>query len=179
MLITYSKHFSGTRPTEFPLRSRSIFRPAAPIEICAVCGERAYRGDQTKQRATFRGNDHVVCGACVKRYNDPAGQIREYGFRFRFVERTELSKQQQIYKILLLLKERQEIRQKEVNWMADEMATKLLRLPDKIAAIVGKTFAVRGDDADLSDEQALIRIRDLIEEIDEKIIDRNKKKRLP
>ena len=83
------------------------------------------------------------------------------------------------YKILLLLKERQEIRHKEVNWMVKEMTAKVIKLPDQIATIVGKTHAVRGDDCTLSDDQALVRICDLLVEIDPQILERNKKKRLP
>lgn len=85
----------------------------------------------------------------------------------------------QIYMVLLLLKERQEKRKKEVNWMVEEMTRKILKLPDKVAAIVAKTYAVCGDDFKLADDQALVRIRDLLEGIDPEIISRNKNKRLP
>lgn len=57
-------------------------------------------------------------------------------------------------------------------------ALKVVKLPDRIAAIVGKTYAVRGDDAQLADDEALTRIRDLLEELDPELIDRNKNKRL-
>jgi len=63
--------------------------------------------------------------------------------------------------------------------MIDEMTKKILKLPDKVATIVGKTFAVRGDDFTLSDDEALGRIRDLLESIDPEIISRTKNKRLP
>ena len=53
-----------------------------------------------------------------------------------------------------------------------------LKFPERVAAIVGKTYAVRGDDFKLSDDEALTRIRDLLEELDERIIVRNKNKRL-
>ncbi|HQU82974.1 MAG TPA: hypothetical protein PKY59_07620 [Pyrinomonadaceae bacterium] len=53
-----------------------------------------------------------------------------------------------------------------------------LKFPERIAAIIGKTYAVRGDDFKLEDDVALTRIRDLLEELDETIIDRNKNKRL-
>lgn len=57
-------------------------------------------------------------------------------------------------------------------------AMKVIRLPDRIAAIVGKTYAVMGDGAKLADDEALTRIRDLLEELDPKLIERNKNKRL-
>jgi hypothetical protein len=61
---------------------------------------------------------------------------------------------------------------------AHEYATKLAKLPDRIAAIVGKTFTVQGDEASMADDQALAMIRDLLEELDSTVIDRNKDKRL-
>ncbi len=53
-----------------------------------------------------------------------------------------------------------------------------LKLPERIAAILGKTYAVMGDEAKMADDEALTRIRDLLEELDETLIERNKKKRL-
>ncbi|GEM_PF-5370307 len=61
---------------------------------------------------------------------------------------------------------------------AEERATKILKLPDRIAAIIGKTFAVRGDDYQLEDDIALMKIREELEQIDQDIIKRNKNKRL-
>lgn len=65
-----------------------------------------------------------------------------------------------------------------VNQLPEEEAVKVLRLPERIAAIVGKTFAEMGDGAELSDDEALGRIRDLLFDIDPNIIERNKRKRL-
>lgn len=62
--------------------------------------------------------------------------------------------------------------------MADEMARKMAKLADRVAAIVGKTYAVKGDGFELADNRALALIRDLLDEIDPKIIDRNQHKRL-
>lgn len=59
-----------------------------------------------------------------------------------------------------------------------EFAAKLAKLPDRIAAIVGKTFTVQGDGASVADDEALSMIRDLLEEVDDQIIERNKDKRL-
>ncbi len=61
---------------------------------------------------------------------------------------------------------------------AEEYAGRLAKLPDRIASIVGKTYAVEGDSAALADDEALERIRDLLEELDATLIDRNKGKRL-
>lgn len=57
-------------------------------------------------------------------------------------------------------------------------AANYLRFPERVAAIVGKTYAVRGDGFKLSDDEALTRIRDLLDELDATLIARNKNKRL-
>ncbi len=57
-------------------------------------------------------------------------------------------------------------------------AASYLRFPERVAAIVGKTYATMGDGFKLSDDEALTRIRDLLDELDETLIERNKKKRL-
>lgn len=61
---------------------------------------------------------------------------------------------------------------------AEEYALKVAKLPERIAAIIGKTFAEMGDAAQLADDESLMRIRDLLLEIDETLIARNKHKRL-
>lgn len=61
---------------------------------------------------------------------------------------------------------------------AEEYANKVAKLPDRVAAVVGKTYAVRGDAAEMADDEALMRIRDLTDEIDPTLIERNKNKRL-
>ena len=61
---------------------------------------------------------------------------------------------------------------------AEEQATKLVKLPDRVATVIGKTYAVRGDAWEIDDSQALGMIRDLLDEIDETLMDRNKDKRL-
>jgi hypothetical protein len=66
----------------------------------------------------------------------------------------------------------------KVKGMAEEYAKQLQKFPDRVAAICGKTFACAGDSAPMSDDEALNRIKDLLNELDETIIDRNKGKRL-
>jgi len=81
---------------------------------------------------------------------------------------------------LLALARKRYHRRKEGSCMvqAHEYATKLAKLPDRIAAIVGKTFTVQGDEASMADDQALSMIRDLVEELDDQVIERNKNKKL-
>ncbi|HKV41696.1 MAG TPA: hypothetical protein VJX67_21005 [Blastocatellia bacterium] len=62
--------------------------------------------------------------------------------------------------------------------MPEELAIKMRRLPDRLAAIVGKTFAIQGDDASLPDDEALTRIAELLSDIDPHLVARNKGKRL-
>ena len=61
---------------------------------------------------------------------------------------------------------------------AEQYAARLGKLPDRIAAIVGKTFAVLGDGYQLADDEALMMIRDELEALDETVITRNQNKKL-
>ncbi len=69
-------------------------------------------------------------------------------------------------------------KRKGVMRMPEEQAELVAKFPDRVAAIVGKTYAEMGDAHILADDEALNRIRDLLLEIDEEIIGRNKNKRL-
>lgn len=83
---------------------------------------------------------------------------------------------QKIYKLLLLASERQETEKKEKSSMVDEMTGKVLRLPGRIAAIVKQTYAVLGDDFKISEDVALEKIRDLLEDIDPAILQKQRKR---
>jgi hypothetical protein len=71
----------------------------------------------------------------------------------------------------------EEIRRKEVNWMVDNVTRKLLRLPENIAKVLRQTYVCAGDDANLSDDLALQKIRDLLEDIDPEIMKIRKQKK--
>ena len=61
----------------------------------------------------------------------------------------------------------------------EQQSVRLLRFPERVAAIIGKTYTIRGDDPKvIPDDEALMRIRDLLDELDETVIERNKNKRL-
>jgi len=62
--------------------------------------------------------------------------------------------------------------------MAEEYAVRLAKFPDRVSAIVGKTFAECGDDHTITDDDALSLIRDLILDLDPSLIERNKRKKL-
>jgi hypothetical protein len=48
-----------------------------------------------------------------------------------------------------------------------------------VAMIIGKTYAERGEDAQLADDLALMLIRDLLLDLDAEIIDRHRNQKLP
>jgi hypothetical protein len=49
----------------------------------------------------------------------------------------------------------------------------------RVAIIVGKTYAERGESAQLADDLALMLIRDLLLDLDAEIIDRHRNRKLP
>ncbi|HEY0378338.1 MAG TPA: hypothetical protein VGC87_15590 [Pyrinomonadaceae bacterium] len=53
----------------------------------------------------------------------------------------------------------------------------ILKFPGRVAASIAKTYAERGDGATLPDDVALRRIKDLLLELDEGIINRNQRRR--
>jgi hypothetical protein len=61
---------------------------------------------------------------------------------------------------------------------SEEYAKALQRYPDRVAAIVAKTVAVKGDAFELDDAEALVRIMDLTNELDDTLIPRNAEKKL-
>lgn len=60
----------------------------------------------------------------------------------------------------------------------EEYAKWLQRFPDRVAAIVAKTYAVKGDAYEKTEDQALIEILDLLNDGDESLIARNAEKKL-
>lgn len=169
-------------------------RQKASTPRCFICTEAVlYDRFAVGGRFTFRGESHVICERCRGRYHDPVGQASAFGDRFRFLEKSEVPMRKElaglstmrhaeyskIFSILVLLGERHGNQEKEVNLMAvDETTKKILKLPNKVADIVSKTFVAMGDDAKITDDQALMMIRDLLEEIDPNIMTKKKRKRL-
>lgn len=80
---------------------------------------------------------------------------------------------------LLALTRRRFAKRGGINGMTEgEYAAKYAKLLDRFAAIVGKTYEVQGDGFELSDDEAVARIVDVIKDIDPTAIERNKDKRL-
>lgn len=140
---------------------------ARALRLCPVCGERKPpRAFRLKRTSCVLG---VVCAECIRR--------KKPGTKEFFAARKSLTSQYRRFALVAL--RRLANKGKEVNGMnAEEYANKVAKLPDRIAAVVGKTYAVRGDAAEMADDEALMRIRDLADEIDPTLIERNKNKRL-
>jgi len=144
---------------------------------CPVCGEIKLLGDfKVKKRSRVLD---MVCAGC-RRDNPEA--VREFYRPERSV--LEIHKGA-IISFLTALAERRISRGKEAKGMGDEMghtpseyAARVAKLPDRIAAIISKTYAEMGEAFTLSDDEANMMIRDLLNELDETLIPRNKKKRL-
>lgn len=112
----------------------------------------------------------AICGTCRQNRRDEAR---------RLVRMTRAEVRRRVLNTLLgLARIRSVYQRKGVKHLPEELAVLLQKLPDRVASIVGKTFAVMGDAAQLADDEAISRIRDLLLEIDPETIDRNKNKRL-
>jgi hypothetical protein len=143
--------------------------------LCPVCGERrAVKEFQIRRRSErARARLNVYCNPC--RLNNREGVRRFFasGQPVAKVNRRELIK---------LMRElaRRRIQKGRVgiHMTAEEYAVKAAKLPDRIAAVVAKTYAVQGDAAQIADDQALMMVRDLLDELDDTLIERNKNKRL-
>lgn len=136
--------------------------------LCPVCGERKPLKKFQKSKRDLRRL--LTCRDCRSKNSNAErlffGQIKnpKQVFRERFEAVGNLLKKTK----------------KEVKNLTDikRQAVSLVKFPERVAAIVGKTYPVCGDDFKLSDDEALCRIRDLLDELDDTIIARNKNKRL-
>jgi hypothetical protein len=59
----------------------------------------------------------------------------------------------------------------------EDRTTALLKLPKRVARILKDTVLFQGEDATVQDDEALMKIRDLVEEIDENIFKSKPKRR--
>lgn len=91
-------------------------------------------------------------------------------------QRIRRARQDRVLSALLTIQEL--VRRKGIRGMAEQQALKMAKLPERIAAIVAKTYTVFGDGAPVADDEALGMIRDLLDELDESLIERSRAKRL-
>jgi hypothetical protein len=127
----------------------------------------------------------AFCRVCRQQQPDEVKRIqREFARGEQYVDAQRAAEfrssalQAMVYPVLRELAKRRRLKRKEGITLAEDYAKKLARFPDRVAAIVGKTYAVMGDSAPLADDEANMRIVDLCNELDETLIDRNKNKRL-
>ena len=151
------------------------------LRVCPVCSLPKLRREFRESNRNAKPN--VICWQC--RHDNPKAVAEFYAAgKFQSVKpENEADFQKRFISILNFLKiqnERRRNKGKEVMDMqgVEKQAVALAKLPGKIAAIVGKTYSIRGDDATLPDDEAIMRIRDLLDEIDPTLIERNKNKRL-
>ena len=69
-----------------------------------------------------------------------------------------------------------QVRRAFADLQPERMLVALIR---QIAIVIGKTYAERGEDAQLADDLALMLIRDLLLDLDTEIIERHRNRKLP
>jgi hypothetical protein len=150
---------------------------------CPECGEpKTAHEFRTSNRNLKR---HPICYKCRKE-NPNAGKLfpanasagRKRKEPFLVIKRRKSKFRKLFNSVSKTLYFRRKRKNKEVWMSVKGQAADYLKFPERVAAIVGKTYAVMGDDFKLADDEALTRIRDLLEELDPTLIARNKKKRL-
>ncbi len=145
----------------------------ARYRACPVCGEpctaREFRSSNRNPK------QNLICWQCRR---NPAAEKDYFGKKpLDLKSRSQSVFRKQFWAIARIV--RKNSKRKEVLEMSvNRQAINLVRFPERVAAVVGKTYAIMGDDFKLSDDEALTRIRDLLEELDGTLIERNKKKRL-
>jgi len=144
----------GREATEFLLAKNGFTFSA----FCSYCRINSPEEVKRIQRSFARGDI----------WADPRGTA----------EKRQCALEARILPILQAFGHRRNLKRKGVNLMAEEYAVWLAKLPDRVAVIVAKTYAEMGDSAVLTDDEALGRIRDLLLDADNSIIERNKNKRL-
>lgn len=143
---------------------------AARLRLCPACGERKMPGAfQFRKKFRVLG---IVCAECWRERPGEARRLLRVAMPLMKFHRRA------IIEFLRARAQRRIEKGKEVKWMPEEYAVKVAKLPDRIAAIVGKTFAEMGDAATIADDEGLMKIRDLLLELDDTLIERNKNKRL-
>ncbi len=152
-----------------PNARRAMARPL----FCQTCAE-------TKAAKEFRQTNrdsrlNIVCWQC--RHDNRRAESDLWRTPTRRRDSIFRRKFWAINALLKTKKTKKEVKNLKTNELKNQSA-KYLRLPERVAAIVGKTYAVRGDDFKLGDDEALTRIRDLLDELDATLIARNKNKRL-
>jgi hypothetical protein len=140
------------------------YSPRVKRHPCYLCSRKILYDNPLICSFVFRGKTHSICSKCRGLYWGAIEQASRFGKRYRFIEKSEVPRLTgfgmqvgggispiaqhrvftTVFRMLLLIRERQRHQQKESDWMIDEMTRRLLKLADQMAAIIGKTYAVRG-----------------------------------
>ncbi|MCP9496257.1 MAG: hypothetical protein MSG64_17575 [Pyrinomonadaceae bacterium MAG19_C2-C3] len=154
-------------------KARPFNRATAPhhvARLCPVCGE--MKPGRAFHFANYKALS-MVCSDCLQHRRAEAKRVFQLELPPSRMYRAFVNDMLQRQGKKRILK-----RKEGMKMTAEEYALKVAKLPERIAAIIGKTFAEMGDAAQLADDESLMRIRDLLLEIDETLIARNKHKRL-
>jgi hypothetical protein len=151
--------------------------------VCLLCRQERNAADFLLAPNGFTFS--AFCRFCRQQHPEQVKRIqREFARGTQYVDAQRAAGfrssalQAVVWPVLRELAKRRRVKRKEGITLAEDYAKKLARFPDRVAAIVSKTYAVRGDAALLADDEANMRIVDLCNELDETLIDRNKDKRL-
>lgn len=174
------------------------YAPRVKPRPCYLCSSPLKYDPPAVSSFAYRGETHSICRKCRGEFWAPLEQASKFGKRYRFIRKSEMPRIRffgmavgyqasriahhrvftKVFAALILLQDRQKKQRKEVSWMVDDMTRKLLKLPDQIAAVLGKTYVIRGDDFLLSDDVVLLEMKEILKSIDPDIIERNKDKRV-
>jgi hypothetical protein len=150
--------------------AKAVFVPTVIyVTCCSDCGQ------PTHPAQLRRAGPSLLCVECERQDREA---IRQEARQQAIEEERRRQRDKAVLPFLTALAERRIQRGKGVKGLAEEHAVMLVKLPERIAAIIGKTYAEMGDSAPLADDTAVGMIRDLLNELDGTIIERNKNKRL-
>lgn len=139
-----------------------------PLQICIVCHEP--RGAKKFQAGKQK---YLYCAECRRNKKDTIKSL------FRDHRPEDARRKKLNTEICSEIAHRRFLKKREGVGMDEKVyATRLAKLPDRVAAVVGKTHAFMGDRFQLADDEAVMKIADLLHELDPTLVKRNGHKRL-
>lgn len=155
---------------------RLINQFTAQPRPCVLCGETkpptAFLSD-----TTGRERYSMVCQRCR---NLNADAEKEWFQKIDFsLSRRRADRRAQRFETSydeVFIKVRRSARWRKTFWkggkkVAQKQAENLIRFPDRVAEILAGSYAVQGDEYEYTDDEALQRLRDILEELDSSILD--------
>lgn len=141
----------------------------SPWLVCKSCGERKYKREFRRKNGGF-GN---VCRSCrrLQRATSQSDFVRYKSVINKLLQSDYIERKLQKKEVKNMAK---------VSAKARQYAESLPKTLEAIAWVIGRTSITCGEDAEFADDEALMKINDLLEEFDSGIVGRmRKKKRLP